>query len=51
MMMMRFCSGASTVNEEDPNATAQPRYRRLVPPCYVPEGDPPLSLLATVLLE
>ena len=30
---------------------ARPRYPgvRLVPPCYVPEGDSPLSLLATVL--
>jgi len=29
------------VNEEDPEprgATALPRCRRLVPPCYVPEG-------------
>src|SRR6056300_1062231 len=29
--------------------TALPRCRRLVPPCYVPEGDSPLSLYATVL--
>jgi len=34
-----------------PSATALPRYRRLVPPCYVPEGDSPLSLYATVLIE
>ena len=32
-----------------PSATALPRCRRLVPPCYVPEGDSPLSLYATVL--
>jgi len=31
-----------------PSATALPWCRRLVPPCYVPEGDSPLSLLATV---
>ena len=31
-----------------PSATALPRCRRLVPPCYVPEGDSPLSLYATV---
>ena len=31
--------------------TALPRCRRLVPPCYVPEGDSPLSLHATVLFE
>ena len=30
-------------------ATALPRCRRLVPPCYVPEGDSPLSLYATIL--
>ena len=29
---------ADAVNEEDPSATALPRCRRLVPPCYVPEG-------------
>ena len=34
-----------------PSVTALPRCRRRVPPCYVPEGDSPLSLLATVLLE
>jgi len=28
------------VNEEDPpSATALPRCRRLVPPCYIPEGS------------
>ena len=37
---------ADAVNEE-PSATALPRCRRRVPPCYVPEGDSPLSLLAT----
>jgi len=31
-------SRADAVNEEDPSATALPRCRRLVPPCYVPEG-------------
>ena len=44
-------SGANAVNEEDPSATALRGCRRLVPPCYVPEGDSPLSLLATELFE
>ena len=39
------------MNEEDPSATALRGCRRLVPPCYAPKGDSPLSLLATVLLE
>jgi len=40
------------VNEEDPErdrANQVRRRRRLVPPCYVPEGDSSLSLYATVL--
>ena len=32
-----------------PSATALPRCRRRDPPYYVPEGDSPLSLHATVL--
>jgi len=47
--------GAKEEEEEEerpsPSATALPRCRRLVPPCYVPEGDSPLSLLATILRE
>ena len=34
------------MNEEDPErdrANQVRRRRRLVPPCYVPEGDSPLS--------
>jgi len=27
------------VNEEDPERDRATRCRRLVPPCYVPEGD------------
>jgi len=42
---------ADAVNEEDPSATALPRCRRRVLPCYVPEGDSPVSLLATILRE
>jgi len=33
------------------SATALPRCRRRGPPCYVPEEDSPLNLLATILRE
>ena len=39
-----FIQGLTQRTRRTPSATALPRCRRLVPPCYVPEGDSPLSL-------
>jgi hypothetical protein len=39
----------SKLTQRTPSATALPRCRRRDPPYYVPEGDSPLSLHATVL--
>ena len=42
-------SKLTQLTRRTPSAIALPRCRRLVPPCYVPDGDSPLSLYATVL--
>ena len=51
--MRKVYSGANAVNEEDPEPErytgVEDLFRHV--PCYVPEGDSPLSLLATVLHE
>ena len=42
---------ADAVNEEGFECDHATQVRRRVPPCYVPRGDSPVSLLATILRE
>ena len=42
---------ADAVNEEGFERDRATQVRRRVPPCYVPRGDSPVSLLATILRE